>query len=323
MNKPKGQVKGRWPGTKALRILKTIPMNPEAAVAREDEFCRQDSLVEKAVSMVLKDKATTEAQVALRIRLREALDQHLERLEDEARLGRYREVRGALSGIGAATAHLLGLLRHAPPAALDRLGEIPEGREELTRLVERQGLGGLDRPLGWDREVFEARPPDSRKSPNGLVRRLAALETLAKLAVDGIEAEMADPDVMGAKSIRQARTGRTPDLDLFEDCTRILGPMKKLARLTDVARLLQEAATNEDVPSSWGRDHSTRARRWWRMVGSCVGTPLARVPEAKRELVLQGLAGIKLPNRRGQGESTSGARKKSSKSKTTTRSKEK
>lgn len=316
MNKSKSQ--GR--ALEVLRILRAIPATSESDGLRQQELHRQDSLIEKAVSLVLKTSATADARAALRTRLREALDQHLERLEDEAQHGQFRDVARALWEIHGAASRLLGSLNRAPLAALNRLRDVSGGESGPYRLVEWEGVYGRDMPLGMDREIFEQNPPDGRKSPSGLVRRLAALEALAKLAADSVEAEAGTSDAKGAKSIRQARTGRTPELDLFEDCTRILGPIKMLARLTIVAGLLHEAATGDAMSPSWGRDHETRARRWWRAVGPFVGLPLSRVPETLRELVAQGLVGIELPNRRGVKVRPTSPRKGVSKNKASRRS---
>lgn len=286
---------------KVLRLSRAIPRTVEEDQARQVELRRQDDLLAQAATLVFPRPSMAAERDGLLAQLREVLDRHLDRLEEEARQGKFSEAELALHEIEGAASRLLSSLNRAPVAALDWLQIVPGGSEQLYRLIEWEGPSGRDQPLGTDREVFETAPPDARRSPSGLMRRLAALEKLARLTAKHVKAKGKDPEVSGAKSVREAMTGMTPDLDLFEDCTRILGPLPKgLARLREVAALLSEAATRTRPTGGWGRDHESRARRWWRAVRIHMAQPLARVPEEAREILEAGLASIKLPNRRGK-----------------------
>lgn len=303
------KAKGEGEVLGVLRLLRTIPKTFEDEQKRMAEISRQEKLLSEAASQVFKVASKQPEYEQLQGRLSWALDRHLNRLEEEARQGKYREVSLALRGIGGAAARLLGMFRRAPIGALDRLRVVPEG--EIYPVVEWEAAGGHDLPVSENREVYEGAESDSSKDPSPLLRRLAALEHLASMAAEQAEAESKTEDAVGAKSVWQARSGRTPDMELFEDCVRILGPLPNgLARFGAIAKLIQEAATGETPSVSWGRDHEVRARKWWRKVKPWIGVPLGRLSEEHRDLVESGL--ISIPARRKRGQKSKGGMRRSS-----------
>lgn len=279
------------------RLHQTIPRTVAAYVTREADLQRVDKLMGDAISLVFKKEAQASDAALLRGQLDQIVERHLDRLMEEAQLGKYAELSASLYEIEGASSKLLALLLHAPGAALERLKVVPEGA--IYPIGDWEDAGGSELPLVENVEVNDELGKGSRGVASPLLRRLEALAKLAKQAAISVEAE--SKVTIGAKSVWQAQTGRTPDQDLFEDCMKALGHTRQgRPRLRDVAKLISEAATGITPPDDWGRDHEARTRKWWKLVQPWANHPMARIPAEIQTLLAGGPSLIPARNKRGQ-----------------------
>lgn len=276
-----------------LQALRSVPATVDASLEREALLREQSALLEEAARLCSLDEEHLDVLRDLQQALADVLDQYLDALEEEVGLGTFTEIKNSLNAIQKESARLLDALRQAPVEALrllDQQTNLPSG----FTVVEKDAPNGIDQSLSIQREIWSSKTARGELTSSGLIRRLIALNEASGKAKDTLSEEASDPGNRGAKSIREAREGRTPDMELFESLVRVIGHTSRgVANLRRIAVLMYKAAHGLNPPGEeWGLHHEKEAKRWWNRVKAHTHTPLGRVPKDIQDLLQGGVMAL-------------------------------